>query len=74
MGGARFVGGGTIDGWGVPIGGWRTTGGSEARPDGWPGSYFIVGIWNSAPSLMPLGQRAVTVLVRVQKRIESVPC
>ena len=36
--------------------------------------YFIVGIWNSAPSLMPLGQRLVTVLVRVQKRMESVPC
>jgi hypothetical protein len=27
--------------------------------------YSIVGIENAAPSLMPLGQRAVTVLVRV---------
>ena len=38
------------------------------------GRYFIVGMTNSAPSLMPDGQRLVTVLVRVQNLIESVPC
>jgi hypothetical protein len=27
--------------------------------------YFIVGMAKSAPALVPLGQRAVTVLVRV---------
>src|SRR5262249_9139921 len=30
-----------------------------------PPAYFIVGITNSAPSLTPLGQREVTVLVLV---------
>ena len=28
-------------------------------------NYFIVGMENSAPSLVPLGQREVTVFVRV---------
>lgn len=37
-------------------------------------TYFIVGIENSAPSLMPDGQRLVTVFVRVQNLMESVPC
>ncbi|ANL32882.1 hypothetical protein AMC79_CH00777 [Rhizobium phaseoli] len=36
--------------------------------------HFIVGMTNSAPLLMPEGQRAVTVLVLVQNLIESVPC
>ena len=36
--------------------------------------HFIVGMTNSAPLLMPDGQRAVTVLVFVQNLIESVPC
>lgn len=36
--------------------------------------YFIVGMTNSAPSLMPDGQREVIVLVLVQNLIESVPC
>ena len=36
--------------------------------------HFIVGMENSAPSLMPDGQRLVTVLVRVQNLIESMPC
>src|SRR5690606_15056697 len=31
----------------------------------WAGGYFIVGMTNSAPSLIPLGQREVTVLVLV---------
>jgi len=34
----------------------------------------MVGIWNCAPSLMPESQRAVTVLVRVQNRMASLPC
>lgn len=34
----------------------------------------IVGMEKAAPSLIPLGQRAVTVLVRVWKRKASVPC
>ncbi len=42
---------------------------SECRDD-----HFIVGMTNSAPLLMPEGQRAVTVLVFVQNLIESVPC
>ncbi|CCF18012.1 protein of unknown function [Pseudorhizobium banfieldiae] len=37
-------------------------------------TYFIVGMENSAPSLIPDGQRDVTVFVRVQNLIESVPC
>ncbi len=36
--------------------------------------YRIVGIENSAPSLMPEGQREVMVLVLVQNLIESGPC
>jgi hypothetical protein len=39
-----------------------------------PVAHFIVGIENSAPSLMPEGQREVMVLVRVQNLNESVPC
>ena len=34
---------------------------------------FIVGIENSAPFFVLLGQREVTVFVRVQKRVESGP-
>ena len=37
-------------------------------------AYFIVGMTNSAPDLMPDGQREVIVLVLVQNLIESVPC
>jgi hypothetical protein len=37
-------------------------------------AYFIVGMTNSAPDLMPDGQREVIVLVFVQNLIESVPC
>ncbi len=48
----------------------------EARLEGGElcSRYRIVGIENSAPSLMPDGQREVMVLVRVQNLIESVPC
>ena len=34
----------------------------------------MTGMENSAPDLMPDGQRVVTVLVRVQNLIESGPC
>ena len=48
--------------------------GRNAQSLGSPKSYFIVGMTNSAPALMPDGQRDVTVLVRVQNLIESEPC
>src|SRR3989442_4911239 len=37
-------------------------------------AHFIVGMTHSAPSLMPEGQREVTVLVLVYKRTASGPC
>lgn len=36
--------------------------------------YFMVGMTNSAPARMPVGQREVTVLSRVKKRTPSGPC
>lgn len=69
----------------VPAPGGRTviraasiqSGASRRRPQSVRRSlprYRIVGIENSAPSLMPDGQRDVIVFVRVQNLIESGPC
>ena len=47
----------------------------SAHQDALPASaYFIVGIEKSAPARMPVGQRRVTVFIRVKKRTPSGPC